>query len=72
MAKKKRAFARAPVRALGKEVGVERMTPDALDLILDDMERHTKRNIECSIKLAKHSGRKKVNRRDTTFCIAEL
>lgn len=70
MARKKRVFAWSPLRALMKEAGAEIVSRDAVGTLMDFLEKRAKELTNSAIKLAKHSKRKKVTRKDMELAIS--
>ena len=69
MAKKKRLFAWSPLRKLMKDAGAEIVSRDAVEILLDYLEKRAKLLTESAIVFAKHSKRKKVSAGDMGLAI---
>ncbi len=62
-------FAWSPLRALMKRSGAEIVSRVAVDKLLDWLEEYAKKLSACSLDIAKHSKRKKVNYDDMKMAI---
>ncbi|MHA1647065.1 MAG: histone [Promethearchaeota archaeon] len=72
MAKKKRIFAWSPLRNLMKTAGAEIVSRDAVEVLLDFLEKRAKSLTETALVFAKHSKRKKINSADLELAIETL
>ena len=61
MAKKKRIFAWSPLRNLMKTAGAEIVSRDAVELLLNFLEKRAKELTATALVFAKHSKRKKIS-----------
>lgn len=51
---------KAPINRMLKELGGDRLSSDARDLILEDVENYAKGLIRDSLNISRHAGRKTV------------
>lgn len=51
---------KAPITRMFKELGGDRLSSDARDLILEDMEDYAKGLMRDSLNISRHAGRKTV------------
>lgn len=58
---------KAPISRMFKKMGGERLSVDARDLILEDVEDYTRSLIKECILASKHAGRKTVMSNDVKF-----
>lgn len=72
MAKKKRIFAWSPLRNLMKKAGAEIVSRDAVELLLNFLEKRAKELTVTALVFAKHSKRKKISAGDLGLAIENL
>ena len=72
MAKKKRIFAWSPLRNLMKTAGAEIVSRDAVELLLNFLEKRAKELTAIALVIAKHSKRKKISAGDLGLAIENL
>ena len=72
MAKKRRAFAWSPLRALMKKAGARIVSRDAVEALLYYLEDRSKKLTGMALKFAKHSKRKKISKGDLQLAIDYL
>ena len=72
MAKKKRIFAWSPLRNLMKTAGAEIVSRDAVELLLNYLEKRAKELTAIALVIAKHSKRKKISAGDLGLAIENL
>ena len=72
MAKKKRIFAWSPLRNLMKTAGAEIVSRDAVELLLNFLEKRAKELTTTALVFAKHSKRKKISAGDLALAIENL
>lgn len=58
---------KAPISRMFKKVGGERLSADARDLIMEDVEAYTENLMRDCISVSKHAGRKTVLSSDVRF-----
>ena len=69
MAKKRRAFAWSPLRALMKKSGAQIVSRDAVEALLNYLENRSKKLTTMALNFAKHSKRKKISKGDMALAI---
>lgn len=62
-------FAWSPLRDLMEEAGAEIVARDAVDKLMDYLERYAKDLTDCALDVTRHSGRKKVTAGDIKIAI---
>jgi len=72
MAKKRRAFAWSPLRALMKKAGAQIVSREAVETLLYHLEERSKKLTTMALKFAKHSKRKKITQNDVSLAIEYL
>ena len=72
MAKKKRIFAWSPLRNLMKTAGAEIVSREAVELLLNFLEKRAKELTATALVFAKHSKRKKISAGDLGLAIENL
>lgn len=69
MAKKKHTFAWSPIRRLMKQQGASIVARDAVDLLIDHLEKRAKALTEQAKKFTMHANRKKITKEDLNLAI---
>mgnify|MGYP006278911799 FL=1 len=69
MAKKKHTFAWSPIRRLMKQQGASIVARDAVDLLIDHLEKRAKSLTEQAKKFTMHANRKKITKEDLNLAI---
>jgi len=72
MAKKKRIFAWSPLRNLMKTAGAQIVSREAVELLLNFLEKRAKELTVTALVFAKHSKRKKISAGDLGLAIENL
>ncbi len=72
MAKKQVYFAWSPLRTLMKDAGAEIVSRDAVETVLEHLEKEAKAITNTALEFARHSGRKKVSANDMNLAIDNL
>ncbi|MBD3195814.1 MAG: hypothetical protein GF317_12205 [Candidatus Lokiarchaeota archaeon] len=69
MAKKKHSFAWSPIRRLMKQQGASIVARDAVDLLIDHLEKTARSLTEQAKQFTMHAGRKKITKQDLLLAI---
>ncbi len=69
MAKKTHAIAWSPLRSLMKDSGAEIVSRDAVETLLDYLEKRAKNLTNTALGFARHAGRKKVSKSDIQLAL---
>ncbi|MBD3255830.1 MAG: hypothetical protein GF383_12105 [Candidatus Lokiarchaeota archaeon] len=69
MAKKKHTFAWSPIRRLMKQQGATIVARDAVDLLIDHLEKTAKALTEQAKSFTMHANRKKITKNDLLLAI---
>lgn len=69
MAKKKHTFAWSPIRRLMKQEGASIVARDAVDLLIDHLEKKAVGLTEAAKRFTRHANRKKITKNDLLLAI---
>ncbi|MFO7795508.1 MAG: histone [Promethearchaeati archaeon] len=69
MAKKKHTFAWSPIRRLMKQQGASIVARDAVDLLIDHLEKTARNLTEQAKQFTMHANRKKITKNDLLLAI---
>ncbi|TXT64426.1 MAG: Archaeal histone [Promethearchaeota archaeon] len=69
MAKKKHTFAWSPIRRLMKQQGASIVARDAVDLLIDHLEKTARGLTEQAKQFTMHANRKKITKNDLLLAI---
>jgi len=69
MAKKKHTFAWSPIRRLMKQQGASIVARDAVDLLIDHLEKTARQLTEQAKQFTMHANRKKITKNDLLLAI---
>ena len=72
MAKKKRAFAWSPIRRLMKSCGASIVARNAVDLLIEHLQKTATDLTEQARVFTQHAGRKKITKNDLLIAIKYL
>ncbi len=69
MAKKKHTFAWSPIRRLMKQEGASIVARDAVDLLIDHLEKKAESLTSSAKKFTMHANRKKITKNDLLLAL---
>ncbi len=64
-----KTFAWSPIRDLMKENGAEMVSKDAVDALIEYLERKAREITTRSLEMSRHSGRKKLTKADIELAL---
>ncbi len=69
---RRKALAWSPVRDLMKNVGVEVINRDAIDLVIKNLVKYAEDTTTCALKHARHDKRIKLTKDDIKLCLKDV
>ncbi|TFH30816.1 MAG: histone [Promethearchaeota archaeon] len=67
-----KVFAWSPIRELMKKSGAEMVSKDAVDRMIEYLEKEAKKITNKALEMTRHSGRKKLTKEDIELALSLL